>query len=242
MARQTVEPRCPQCGGPVAVAEGQAYARCRYCSAESFVDLTGAILHQVIRPAIGRARVPGLVKARAAEAGWSDAHVTSIDLIYEPVWELECTDGRRVPISARAGYEGRFNLVDLPGGERSFAGDGDGAGEWLQPELAPESVPEVAARATDRPLMIKRLRLIHRPVYTGRVSVAGKERGFLLDGASGDVFDIDWPVQASFRKRNAILLAALAVAIAAAALPLPAAAVAALTVATVAGIFLWRGA
>ena len=222
------------------VAEGHAYARCRYCSAESFVDLTGAILHQAIRPSIGRARVPGLVKARAREAGWGDARVTSLDLIYEPVWELECTDGRRVPISARAGYEGRFNLVELPGGERILTRDADGAAEWLPPELAPESVPEVAARTIDRPVMVKRLRLVHRPVYTGRVSFAGGEREFLLDGASGRVVDIDWPVQASFRKRNTIWLTALAVAAAALALPLPVAGVAALAIAAVGAVLLQR--
>lgn len=222
MTRQAVEPKCPQCGGPVAVAEGHAYARCRYCSAESFVDLTGAILHQLIRPSIGRARVPGLVKARAHEAGWSDAQVTSLTLRYEPVWELECTDGRRVPISARAGDEGRFNLVSLPGGERVFTEErGDHGSEWLEPELAPESVPEAAARAADRPMMVKQLRLIHRPVYAGHATIAGQQSDFQLDGATGELFDIDWPIAATYRKRHLAWLATLAMALAAAALPLP---------------------
>lgn len=242
MPRQAPEPRCPQCGGPVAVAEGQVYARCRYCSAESFVDLTGAILHQVIRPSISRARVPGLIKARAAEAGWRDASLVSLELIYEPVWELESTDGRRVAVSARAGVEGRFNLVTLPGGERIFADDRNpGAAEMLEPELTPESVPEVAARESDRPTIPKRLRLIHRPVYSGRASISGRTTEFQLDGATGELFDIDWPIETTFRKRNIVWGATAAMVIVATLLPLVPAAAAVVTIGAGAAVMLRRG-
>ena len=81
MARQALNPNCPQCGGPVSVPEGAAYARCSYCSAESFVDLTGALLHQVVKATIGRSRVPGLVKAGAMEAGWPSVTITDLDLV-----------------------------------------------------------------------------------------------------------------------------------------------------------------
>jgi hypothetical protein len=227
MSPQAPEPSCPQCGGPVAVAEGQLYARCRYCSAESFVDLTGAILHEVIRPTVGRARVPGLIKARAAEAGWRDVSLASLQLTYEPVWELEGTDGRRVAVSARAGLEGRFNLVTLPGGERIFVDEkASGSVEMLEPELAPESVPEVAARESDRPTIPKRLRLIHRPVYSGQVRIAGRTTEFQLDGATGELFDIDWPVETSYRKRNIVWGASAAMVILATLLPLALAAAA----------------
>lgn len=237
---RTVESKCPQCGGPVPVAEGHRYIRCNYCSAESFVDLTGAILHEVIRPSITRSRVPGLIKARATEAGWSEITVTSLRLVYEPVWELEGGDGRRVAISARAGLEGRFNLVRLPGGERIFADDRGGNGsDWLEPELAPESVPEVAARVIDRPVMVKRLRLIHRPVFVGQVTVADQSSDFQLDGATGDLFDIDWPVEASFRRRNLAWLATGAMIAAATFLPLAVGAVAVVAVGIV-GVALLR--
>lgn len=241
MPRQAPEPRCPQCGGPVAVAEGQVYARCRYCSAESFVDLTGAILHQVIRPSIGRARVPGLIKARAVEAGWRDVSLASLQLVYEPVWELESTDGRRVAVSARAGLEGRFNLVALPGGERIFADDrSPGDAEMLEPELAPESVPEVAARESDRPTIPKRLRLIHRPVYSGQVSIAGRTTGFQLDGATGELFDIDWPVATTFRKRNIVWGATAAMVVVAMLLPAALATMAVVAIGAVAAAILRR--
>jgi len=211
----------------VEVPEGATYARCRYCSAESFVDLSGALLHQVIRIAVPRARVPGLVKARAREAGWADAVVAALTLTYEPVWEIESPDGRRLCISARPGPEGRFTLVRMPGGERAFV-EPDAprsAGEWLEPELAPESLAEVAARATGRPIAIKTVRLIHHPIYTGKVRVAGKTLEFRLDALSGEV-DVDWPVETTYRRRNLAWLITAAMVAAATFLPLPLAALA----------------
>ncbi len=234
MARQALSPSCPQCGGPVDVPEGAAYARCSYCSAESFVDLSGALLHQVIRIAIPRARVPGLVKARAREAGWGDALVAALSLSYEPVWEIESPDGRRLSVSACPGPEGRFELVRMPGGQRAFVEPGTPrpGGEWIEPELAPESLAEVAARATGRPIAIKTIRLIHRPIYTGKVRIAGATRVFRLDGLSGEL-DVDWPVETTYRRRNFAWLITAAMVAAATFLPLP---VAALAVVLLAGL------
>ncbi len=223
MSRPALNPSCPQCGGPVDVPEGLAYARCGYCSAESFVDLSGAILHQVMRVAVPRSRVPGLVKARALEAGWPEASIERLDLIYEPVWEIESPDGRRVSISARAGDEGRFNQVVMPGGERAFVDIGAPtvSAELIEPELAPESVAEVAARETGRPIAVKTLRLIHRPIYEGQLQIAGKAYAFQLDALSGDTLDVEWPARATYRIRSRAWLATAAMIAAAALLPLP---------------------
>ncbi len=228
MAHQALKPKCPQCGGPVEVPEGAAYARCRYCSAESFVDLSGAILHQVIQASVGRARVPGLLRARALAAGWPEATIADLDLVYEPVWEMESPDGRRLQVSARPGPQGRFAEVKLPGGERAFVEPGarDAAAEWLEPELAPESVPEVAARVTGRPLAVKTIRLIHHPLYRGKVQVAGSRHEFQLDAVTGELTDVDWPEQSTHRRRNQAWVATALMVVAAALLPLPIAAVA----------------
>ncbi|UCF19419.1 MAG: hypothetical protein JSU87_16065 [Gemmatimonadota bacterium] len=223
MSRQALNPSCPQCGGPVDVPEGLAYARCGYCSADSFVDLSGALLHQVMRVAVPRSRVPGLFKARALEAGWPDASLDRLHLIYEPIWEIESPDGRRVSISARAGDEGRFNQVVVPSGERAFVDVGAPAApaELIEPELAPESVAEVAARETGRPIAVKTLRLIHRPIYKGQLQIAGKAYAFELDALNGDVLDVDWPAKATYRIRSRAWLATAAMIAAAALLPLP---------------------
>ena len=147
--------------------EGASYARCSFCSSESFVDLTGAILTQVIKVTVGRARVPGLVQARAREAGWTEPKISGLSLVYEPVWEIEGADGKRIRVGAVPGAGGRFESVELPGGERAFVqpGEREGADTWIDPELAPESVAEVAARVTGRPVSVKVIRLVHRPVY-----------------------------------------------------------------------------
>ncbi len=227
MARQALNPNCPQCGGPVTVPEGAAYARCSYCSAESFVDLTGALLHQVVKATIGRSRVPGLVKARAMEAGWPSVTITDLDLVYEPVWEVESPDGRRVRIGARPGPEGRFSQVALPGGERAFMDPSgwDRSAEWIEPALAPESLPEVAARATGRPVAVKTIRLLHHPIYSGQVQLAGQSCGFRVDAVGGQLVDADWPVQSTYTRRNQAWIATLAMVAVAAFLPLPAAAI-----------------
>jgi len=242
VARQALNPSCPQCGGPVDVPEGATYARCKYCSAQSFVDLSGALLHQVIKPTIGRSRVPGLIKGRTLEAGWPDAAITDIKLIYDPVWELESPDGRRLQISARPGPQGRFAQVSLPGGERAFVEPGtrDSSAEWIEPELAPESVAEVAARVTGKPVAVKTIRLVHRPIYAGQVRITGEPRDFHVDAVSGELFDLDWPVQATYRNRNLAWLATAGMLAAAALLPLPAAAVVVVAVAGLTGRTLWR--
>jgi hypothetical protein len=242
VAREALNPSCPQCGGPVEVPEGAAYARCKYCSAESFVDLSGALLHQVIKASVSRSRVSGLVKARAREAGWRDAIVTSLKLSYEPVWEIESPDGGRLCVSARPGQEGRFAQVRLPGGERAFVEPGarDSSADWIEPEVAPESVAEVAARATGRPIAVKTIRLVHRPIYTGQARVNGAAQHFELDALSGELSDVDWPVEATHKRRNAAWLATAVMVAAAALLPLPVAALATVIVGSLAARLISR--
>ncbi len=242
MAREATSPSCPQCGGPVEVPEGAAYVRCGYCASESFVDLTGVLLHQVLRVAVSRARVPGLIKARALEAGRREARVTRLELIYEPVWELESPDGRRVCISARPGPEGRFNRTELPGGERALAdtaAHGDDA-EWFEPQLAPESLAEVAARATGRPVVIKTIRLLHRPIYRVRTRVADDELDLQLDALSGELLDAEWPAEVSYRSRNRAWLATGAMVAVAALLPAPLAVLAVVVLGGITARALWR--
>jgi hypothetical protein len=226
----------------VEVPEGITYARCRYCSAESFVDLSGALLHQVIKPIIGRSRVPGLIKARSLEAGWPDATITDLELTYQPAWEVESPDGRRLQISARPSPGGRFDQVALPGGERAFVepDERDSSAEWLEPELAPESVPEVAARVTGRPTAVKTTRLVHHPVYTGQVLIAGDSRDFNLDAASGALLDLDWPVHSTYRNRNLAWVATVAMVVAATVLPFPPAAVIVIAIGGLGSQILWR--
>jgi hypothetical protein len=209
-----------------------AYALCAYCASESFVDLGGALLHQVIRVAVPRARLPGLIKARALEAGHDDVSLANLQLSHEPVWEIESPDGRRLAISARPGPEGRFEEFRLPGGERGFVDPGtrEADAEWLEPELAPESVAEVAARATGRPVAVKTLRLVHHPVYKGRLIISDESFDFHLDAVSGELLDIDWPARPSYRNRNRAWLAGLAMVAVATLLPLPIAAIAALLI------------
>lgn len=239
MAREALSPNCPQCGGPVEVPEGAVYAHCTFCSAESFVDLTGALLTQVIRTSVGRGRVPGLVRARAREAGWADVTIADIDLVYEPVWELESESGARLRIGARPGPQGRFEEVNLPGGERALVkpGEREGADEWIEPELAPDSLAEVAARLTDRPVSIKTIRLVHRPIYSGRIRIDGQARSFRIDAVGGDVLNVDWPVRSTYRRRNQLLMATVAMVAIAALLPLP---VAAAAVVVIGGLTAWN--
>jgi hypothetical protein len=242
VAGQALKPSCPQCGGPVDVPEGTVYARCAYCSAESFVDLTGALLHQAVKATIGRSRVPALVKARALEAGWPAVTVTHLDLVYEPVWEVESPDGRRLSIGARPGPEGRFSRVTLPSGERAFI-DREGwdrAAEWIDPELAPESLPEVAARVTGRPVAVKTVRLVHHPVYVGKVRLADTAHSFRVDGVGGQLIDADWPANSTFTYRNRAWLATVAMVAIAAVLPLPAAAVIVIAVGGASARLIWR--
>jgi hypothetical protein len=202
----------------VAVTEGVAYARCRFCGSESFVDLGGALIHEVIRKTVRASRLPGLLKGRARQAGYPDATVVRLKLVNEPIWEIESPDGRRLCISARPGPEGRFSQVRLPGGERAFLRpeERDSAAEWEEPELAPESLPEVAARTTGRPLAVKTIRLIHRPIYKGLIRIGEKTSTFQLDAVSGELIDVDWPVRPRFSRRNKAWLASvLMVAVAA---------------------------
>lgn len=217
-AQQALNPKCPQCGGPVVLPEGAAYADCKFCGTESFVDLNGALIHQVIRKTVRASRVPGLLKARAREAGFTDATVVQLKLVNEPIWEIESPDGRRTCIGARPGPEGRFDQVRLPGGERAFVGpaDRDRAAEWEEPELAPESLPEVAARATGRPVALKTLRLIHHPLYRGVIRVDEKASTFQMDAVSGELIDVDWPARPRYSRRNrAWLASAIMIAVAA---------------------------
>jgi hypothetical protein len=209
-ARQALNPKCPQCGGPVPVPEGIAYAHCKFCGTESFVDLTGALIHQVIRKSVRASRVPGLLKGRAREAGYPDAAIVRLKLVNEPIWEIESPDGRRLCISARPGPEGRFAQVRLPGGERAFVEpeERDASADWKEPELAPESLPEVAARTTGRPISVKTIRLIHRPLYKGLIKIGEQTSTFLLDAVSGELIDVDWPTRPRYTRRNKAWLAA----------------------------------
>jgi hypothetical protein len=209
-----------------------AYALCAYCASESFVDLSGALLHQVIRVAVRRARVPGLIKARALEAGHDDVSLANLQLCHEPVWEIESPDGRRVAISARPSPDGRFDEFRLPGGERGFVDPGarEADAEWIEPDLAPESVAEVAARATGRPVVVKTLRLVHHPIYRGRLIISDEPFDFQLDAVSGALLDIDWPTRPSYRNRNRAWIAGLVMVAAATLLPLALAALAALLI------------
>jgi hypothetical protein len=186
--------------------------------------------------------VPGLAKARALEAGWADAVVSDLKLVYEPTWEVESPDGRRLQISARPGPEGRFAQISLPGGERAFVEPEarDRSAEWLEPELAPESIAEVAARATGRPVAVKTIRLIHRPLYVGRVNIAGEPREFHVDAVSGEFYDIDWPVEATYRSRDRALLATAIMVLIATVLPLPIAAVAVIAIGGLTARSFWR--
>jgi ribosomal protein S27AE len=242
VTRLALNPACPQCGGPVDVAEGAAYVRCGYCGAESFVDLNGALLHQVLKPTIGRARVPGLVRARALEAGWPDATLTDLDLVYEPVWEIESPDGRRLAIAARPGPQGRFAAVELPGAERGFIEPSErgGAAGWLEPELAPESAAEVAARVIGRPVAVKTLRLVHHPVFVGTVRVGREERTFRVDAVSGRALDLDWPARATYRSRGRARLATAAMIVLATATPAPAATALVVLIGALGALTLWR--
>jgi hypothetical protein len=220
-ARQALNPKCPQCGGPVEVPEGVAYAHCKFCGTESFVDLSGALIHQVIRKTVRASRVPGLLKARAREAGYPDATIVRLKLVNEPIWEIESPDGRRVCIGARPGPEGRFDQVRLPGGERAFVQqeERDSAAEWEEPELAPESLPEVAARATGRPVAVKTIRLIHHPIYKGLIRAGEKTSTFQMDAVSGELIDVDWPVRPRYSRRNRAWLASTIMIAVAALLP-----------------------
>ncbi len=232
MARQTLTIKCPQCGGPVEVPEGAAYAHCRYCKSESFVDLTGALIHQVIRLSIRRSRVPGLVKALAREAGYPDVTLAALKLVNEPIWEIESPDGRRLAVGARPGPEGRFDQVTIPGGERAFVepSERDQQAEWLEPELAPESLPEVAARITGRPVAVKTIRLIHRPIHEGQIQIGEEFLDFQMDAVSGELIDVDWPTEPSYTRRNKAWTASLIMTGLAALLPLQFAAAAVLLV------------
>lgn len=238
-AQPALNPACPQCGGPVEVPEGVTYASCRYCNSQSFVDLSGVILYQVVRPSVARSRVPGLLKSAALEAGWPDATITRIELTYEPVWELESPDGRRLCISARPGPQGRFGRTLLPGGERAFVDPDqrDGSADWFEPELAPESVAEVAARETGRPVAVKTMRLVHHPLYQGELRVGEENHEFALDAVSGALVDVEWPVEPSYRFRNQAWRATAIMILAAALLPLQYAAIA---VAVVGGYTIWE--
>ena len=80
MAPDALKPNCPQCGGPVPVPEGAAYAHCSFCGSESFVDLNGALLYQVIKPTVGRPRVQRLVQAAAHDAGWTGIRIDGLEL------------------------------------------------------------------------------------------------------------------------------------------------------------------
>lgn len=242
MTQQALNPNCPQCGGPVDVPEGASYARCGYCSAESFVDLNGALLHQAVKATIGRSRVPALVKARALEAGWPAVTLTDLNLVYEPVWEVESPDGRRLSIGARPGPEGRFSLATLPSGERAFI-DPEGwdrGARWIDPVLAPESLPEVAARVTGRPVAVRTVRLLHHPIYVGEVGLADASYSFRLDAVSGQLIDAEWPVRSTFTYRNRAWLATAAMLTVAALLPLPPAAVIVVAIGGTSARLLWR--
>lgn len=223
MAPEALKHNCPQCGGPVTVAEGAAYAHCQYCGSEAFVDLSGALLYQVIKPTIGRSRAMRIVQTAAADAGWPDLKVARIELVYQPVWELELTDGSRLRISARPGPDGRFGLVDLPGGERAFVQPSarDRSASWLEPELAPESVAEVAARTTGRPVSVKAIRLVHHPVYSGYTTLEEARYEVHLDALSGKLLDAAWPVSPSFQGRNHAWTATGVMVLAALFIPLP---------------------
>ncbi len=233
---RALKPDCPKCGAPVAVPDGAAYARCGYCGSTAFVDLSGALLHQVIKPAIARTRVPGLVRARARDAGWPRISIAALNLVYEPVWELESEDGGRVRVGARPDPNGRFPLIKLPGGERAFVDTPSRGGdaEWLEPELAPESAAQVAARAAGRPIRATVTRLVHRPIYVGVIRVGGKSQDIRVDAVSGELMNVSWPVRPTFRRRDHAWSATALMVAAAALLPLKWAALAVLALGAIA--------
>lgn len=223
MAPERLSRSCPQCGAPIGVPEGAPYVRCAHCGSASFVDLTGTLLHQALRPVVPRVQVPGRVRSRAREAGWPEAEMTGISLIYEPVWELEGARRHRVQVAARPGPEGRFAVVDLPAGERVFVEPDlhERRGDWLEPELAPEAAAEVAARSLGRPVAAASIRLLHRPVYQVRATIAGGERQVRVDAVTGELLNADWPARPTYRNRNRAWLAVGLMVAAAAAFPLP---------------------
>lgn len=224
MSSDGTKPRCPQCGAPLEVADGAAYVRCPFCKTSSFVDLAGAIRHEMLRPTVSRARVPGQIRARAHAAGWPDAQVEGLELVYEPVWELEGAHGARVHVGARPDAHGRFPILEVPGGERALveaSARQERGVEWLEPELAPESAPEVAARALERPVAAAGVRLLHRPVYHVKIQVAGQDRAVRVDAVTGDLLDVDWPARPSFTGRNRAWTALGAMILSAFILPLP---------------------
>ncbi len=221
MVGHGLDQRCPQCGGPIPVADGVSYARCDHCGTTSFVDLQGALLHEEIRPGVPPDRVPGLVRTRAREADWPRPVVSGVKLVYEPVWELEGAGGRRVRIGARPGPTGRLALVDTPGGERipvDRSATTDDA--WIEPELAPEAAAEAAARVTGHPVSARTVRLVHQPMYVGRVRVGGEARELRVDAVDGTVLEPSFPARPAYRSRNRAWLATAAI-IAVAVLPLP---------------------
>lgn len=223
MTPDAFKPACPQCGGPVPLPEGDAYAHCPFCGSESFVDLSGALLYQVIKPTVGLPRARGLIETEARDAGWPEARPGDLKLTYEPVWELELADEKRLRISARPGPDGRIDLIDLPGGERDFLSPGrrERGADWLEPELAPESVAEVAARATGRPVGLKSTRLVHRPAFVGDVVIGGVRYGVRIDAVSGRLIDADWPLQPRYGARNHAWTATAIMAVTALVLPFP---------------------
>ena len=232
MPPEFLKPSCPQCGGDVPVPEGATYAHCPYCDSESFVDLSGALLYQVIKPMVGHPRAYRLLQAAAQDAGWSGVQIADLALIYEPVWELELSDGRRLRIGARPAPDGRFGLVDLPGGERGFVKQEkrDRAASWLEPELAPESLPEVGARLSGRPVRVHAIRLVHHPIFSGQATIQGVQYELRLDAVSGAVLAASWPVQPTYHARNQAWMATFIMILAAAAIPLPWSALAVLAV------------
>ena len=203
--------------------DGEAYAHCPFCESEAFVDLTGAVLYQVIKPSIGHSRAGRLIGSQARDAGWPDLRIADLELVYEPVWELELSEGRRLRIGARPASDGRFGVVDLPGGEREFIHPDrrDGSANWLEPELVPESLAEVAARAIGRPVSLQTVRLIHRPIYSGHCLLAGERYEVRLDAVSGELIAAEWPSQPTFGSRNMAWAATILMVLGAAIIPLP---------------------
>ena len=145
---------------------------------------------------------------------------------------------RMIPVET-----GRHAFAYVFAGSGRFLGASDpyrAPAEWIDPELAPESLPEVAARVTGRPVAVKTVRLLHHPVYVGKVVLADATHALRVDGVGGQLIDADWPVRSAFTYRNRAWMATAAMVAVAAVLPLPAAAVLVIAIGGLSARLLWR--
>ena len=80
--------KCPSCGGPLSLREGETHTRCSSC--DSSVLLTGAVGNYVLPAQIGSTQALRAVR-RAMEAGsgrGGEARVSRPGLFYVPFWHI----------------------------------------------------------------------------------------------------------------------------------------------------------